>query len=57
MRIDAYTHFFPKEFFDKLNEIAPTIRTWASGANRSPALTISMSARRSSTATRTISRS
>ena len=22
MRIDAYTHFFPKKFFDKLNEVA-----------------------------------
>jgi hypothetical protein len=22
MRIDAYTHFFPKRFFDKLIEIA-----------------------------------
>jgi hypothetical protein len=22
MRIDAYTHFFPRKFFDKLNEVA-----------------------------------
>ena len=22
MRIDAYTHFFPKKFFDKMNEVA-----------------------------------
>ena len=22
MRIDAYTHFFPKRFFDKLDDVA-----------------------------------
>ena len=22
MRIDAYTHFFPQKFFEKLNEVA-----------------------------------
>jgi len=26
MRIDAYTHFFPKKFFDKLNEVAGDMR-------------------------------
>jgi len=23
MRVDAFTHFFPKEFFDRLDDIAP----------------------------------
>ena len=31
MRIDAYTHFFPKKFFDRMLERAGDTRTWASG--------------------------
>ena len=23
MRVDAFTHFFPKQFFDRLDDIAP----------------------------------
>ena len=57
MRIDAYTHFFPKRFFDTLIDVAGDTRTWASACAPSRRSTISTSARGSSTATRTMRRS
>ena len=38
MRIDAYTHFFPKKFFDKLNEVAGDYKDIAKRMRSLPAL-------------------
>ena len=57
MRIDAYTHFFPKNSSTRCRTSPATTRTWASACARCRRCSISTSARRSSTATRTISRS
>ena len=57
MRIDAYTHFFPKKFFDKMNEVAGDYKDMGKRVRAIPALYDLDIARRSSTATRTISRS
>ena len=57
MRIDAYTHFFPKKFFDKLVEVAADYKDMGKRVRRCRRFSTSTSARRSSTATRTISKS
>jgi uncharacterized protein len=38
MRIDAFTHFFPKEFFDKLNEVAHDYKDIGKRVRSLPAL-------------------
>jgi uncharacterized protein len=38
MRIDAYTHFFPKRFFDKLDDIAPDYKDMGKRVRSLPAL-------------------
>src|ERR1700749_4072463 len=38
MRIDAYTHFFPKKFFDKLNEVAGDYQDMGTPIRSLPAL-------------------
>src|ERR1700676_416339 len=38
MRIDAYTHFFPKKFFDKLNEVASDYKDMGKRIRSLPAL-------------------
>src|ERR1700728_3513533 len=38
MRVDAYTHFFPKKFFDKLNEVASDYRDMGKRVRSLPAL-------------------
>ena len=38
MRIDAYTHFFPKKFFDKLNEVAGDYKDMGKRIRSLPAL-------------------
>jgi uncharacterized protein len=38
MRIDAYTHFFPKKFFDKLNELAGDYKDMGKRIRSLPAL-------------------
>jgi len=38
MRIDAYTHFFPKKFFDKMNEIAGDYKDMGKRVRSLPAL-------------------
>ena len=38
MRIDAYTHFFPKKFFDKLNEVASDYKDMGKRVRSLPAL-------------------
>ena len=38
MRIDAYTHFFPKKFFDKLNEVAGDYKDMGKRVRSLPAL-------------------
>ena len=38
MRIDAYTHFFPKKFFDKLNEVAGDYKDMGKRMRSLPAL-------------------
>ncbi len=38
MRIDAYTHFFPKQFFDKLMEIAGDYKDMGKRVRSLPAL-------------------
>jgi len=57
MRVDAYTHFFPERFFTKLNEVAGDYKDMGKRSVRCRRCSISTCARRSSTATRTISRS
>ena len=38
MRIDAYTHFFPKKFFDKMNEVAGDYKDMGKRVRALPAL-------------------
>jgi predicted TIM-barrel fold metal-dependent hydrolase len=38
MRVDAYTHFFPKKFFDKLNEVAGDYKDMGKRVRSLPAL-------------------
>ena len=38
MRIDAYTHFFPKKFFDKLDDIAADYKDMGKRVRSLPAL-------------------
>src|SRR5216684_4341756 len=38
MRIDAYTHFFPQKFFDKLNEVAGDYKDMGKRVRSLPAL-------------------
>ena len=38
MRIDAYTHFFPQKFFDKLNEVAANYKDMGKRVRSLPAL-------------------
>ena len=38
MRIDAYTHFFPKKFFDKMNEVAGDYKDMGKRVRSLPAL-------------------
>ena len=38
MRLDAYTHFFPKKFFDKLNEVAGDHKDMGKRVRSLPAL-------------------
>src|ERR1700722_9070614 len=38
MRVDAYTHFFPKKFFDKLNEVAGDYKDMGQRIRSLPAL-------------------
>src|ERR1700757_4637095 len=38
MRIDAYTHFFPKKFFDRVNEIAGDYKDMGKRVRALPAL-------------------
>src|SRR4026207_1787992 len=38
MRIDAYTHFFPNKFFDKLNEVAGDAKDMGKRVRSLPAL-------------------
>ncbi len=38
MRIDAYTHFFPKKFFDKLGEVAGGYKDMGKRVRSLPAL-------------------
>ena len=38
MRIDAYTHFFPKKFFDKINEVAGDYKDMGKRVRSLPAL-------------------
>ncbi|MGB8045133.1 MAG: hypothetical protein WCF66_19475 [Pseudolabrys sp.] len=38
MRIDAYTHFFPKKFFDKLLEVAGHYKDMGKRVRAIPAL-------------------
>ena len=57
MRIDAYTHFFPKKYFDKLLDIAGDYKDIGKRVRSVPALYDLDRARRSSTCLRTISRS
>jgi aminocarboxymuconate-semialdehyde decarboxylase len=38
MRIDAYTHFFPKRFFDKLGEVAGDYKDMGKRVRSLPAL-------------------
>src|SRR5262244_3187805 len=38
MRIDAYTHFFPKRFFDKMTEIAGDYKDMGKRVRSLPAL-------------------
>src|SRR5260370_35382675 len=38
MRVDAYTHFFPKKFFDKLNEVAGDYKDMGKRIRSLPAL-------------------
>ena len=38
MRIDAYTHFFPKRFFDKLDDVAADYRDMGKRVRSLPAL-------------------
>ena len=38
MRIDAYTHFFPKKFFDKLDEVATDYKDMGKRVRSLPAL-------------------
>ncbi len=38
MRLDAYTHFFPKKFFDKLNEVAGDYKDMGKRIRSLPAL-------------------
>src|SRR5437588_10222923 len=38
MRIDAYTHFFPQKFFDKLNEVAGDYKDRGKRVRSLPAL-------------------
>ena len=38
MRIDAYTHFFPKKFFDRLAEVASDYRDMGKRVRSLPAL-------------------
>lgn len=38
MRIDAYTHFFPKKFFDKLLEVAGDYKDMGKRVRAVPAL-------------------
>ena len=57
MRIDAYTHFFPKKFFDTMLKSRGNTKTWASACALFLRYTTSTRARRSSTPTRTMRRS
>ena len=38
MRVDAYTHFFPQKFFDKLNEVAGNYKDMGKRVRSLPAL-------------------
>src|SRR5215472_9666616 len=38
MRVDAYTHFFPKRFFDKLGEVASDYKDMGKRVRALPAL-------------------
>ena len=38
MRIDAYTHFFPKKFFEKMNEVAGDYKDMGKRVRSLPAL-------------------
>lgn len=38
MRIDAYTHFFPKRFFDELQEVAGDYKNMGKRVRSLPAL-------------------
>ena len=38
MRLDAYTHFFPKKFFDRLNEVAGDYKDMGKRVRSLPAL-------------------
>src|ERR1700736_1711561 len=38
MRVDAYTHFFPQKFFDKLNEVAGNYKDMGKRMRSLPAL-------------------
>src|SRR5690349_19354839 len=38
MRIDAYTHFFPKKFFDKMQEVAGDYKDMGKRVRSLPAL-------------------
>jgi aminocarboxymuconate-semialdehyde decarboxylase len=38
MRVDAYTHFFPQKFFDKLNEVAGDYKDMGKRVRSLPAL-------------------
>src|SRR5438105_15697188 len=38
MRIDAYTHFFPKKFFEKMHEVAGGYKDMAKRVRSLPAL-------------------
>ena len=38
MRIDAYTHFFPKKFFDKMLEVAGQYKDMGKRVRAIPAL-------------------
>ena len=38
MRIDAYTHFFPKKFFDKMQDVAGDYKDMGKRVRSLPAL-------------------
>ena len=57
MRIDAYTHFFPKKFFDKMLEVAGQYKDMGKRCGRSRRSTTLMPAIRSLIATRIIRKS